>query len=334
MITATNATKRFEDITAVDHICAEVKDGSVYGLIGSNGAGKSTFLRMLAGILQPDEGTVQIDGKDIFENIAMKERFFFISDEQFFFPNSTPKEMKNYYKRFYSKFDEARYRKLMNGFGLDENRKLRTFSKGMKKQVSVICGVCSGTDYLFCDETFDGLDPVVRQTVKSLFAEDVADRGLTPIIASHNLRELEDICDHVGLLHRGGILFSRDLDDMKLGMYKMQCIFPNPLPDSAWEGFDILHKEQRGSLYTITARGSREELLALGKQVFDEVKAAITPEAQQVITDNLGSFDKYLTAVIEDAVLHIKNEDPYLTLSGELLDGVTIGGAEDGVSRR
>ena len=232
MITATNATKRFEDITAVDHICAEVKDGSVYGLIGSNGAGKSTFLRMLAGILQPDEGTVQIDGADIFENIAMKERFFFISDEQFFFPNSTPKEMKNYYKRFYSKFDEARYRKLMNGFGLDENRKLRTFSKGMKKQVSVICGVCSGTDYLFCDETFDGLDPVVRQTVKSLFAEDVADRGLTPIIASHNLRELEDICDHVGL------------------------------PDSAWEGFDILHKEQRGSLYTITARGSREELLA------------------------------------------------------------------------
>ena len=150
----------------------------------------------------------------------------------------------------------------MNGFGLDENRKLRTFSKGMKKQVSVICGVCSGTDYLFCDETFDGLDPVVRQTVKSLFAEDVADRGLTPIIASHNLRELEDICDHVGLLHRGGILFSRDLDDMKLGMYKMQCIFQNPLPDSAWEGFDILHKEQRGSLYTITARGSREELLA------------------------------------------------------------------------
>lgn len=203
MITATNATKRFEDITAVDHICAEVKDGSVYGLIGSNGAGKSTFLRMLAGILQSDEGTVQIDGEDIFENIAMKERFFFISDEQFFFPNSTPKEMKNYYKRFYSKFDEARYRKLMNGFGLDENRKLRTFSKGMKKQVSVICGVCSGTDYLFCDETFDGLDPVVRQTVKSLFAEDVADRGLTPIIASHNLRELEDICDHVGLLHRG-----------------------------------------------------------------------------------------------------------------------------------
>lgn len=262
MITAENATKRFGNITAVDHVCAEVRDGSVYGLIGSNGAGKSTFLRMLAGILSPDEGAVRIDGADIFENIALKERFFFISDEQFFFPNSTPTEMKNYYKRFYRHFDEDRYRKLMAGFGLDENRKIRTFSKGMKKQVSVICGLCAGTDYLFCDETFDGLDPVVRQTVKSLFAEDVDSRGLTPVIASHNLRELEDICDHVGLLHRGGILFSRDLDEMKLGMFKMQCIFTGELPENAWEGFDILHLDRRGSLYTLTARGSREELLA------------------------------------------------------------------------
>ena len=234
----------------------------MYGLIGSNGAGKSTFLRMLAGILSPDEGAVRIDGADIFENVALKERFFFISDEQFFFPNSTPAEMKNYYKRFYRYFDEARYHKLMDGFGLDENRKIRTFSKGMKKQVSVICGICAGTDYLFCDETFDGLDPVVRQTVKSLFAEDVESRGMTPVIASHNLRELEDICDHVGLLHRGGILFSRDLDEMKLGMFKLQCIFTGTLPENAWQEFDLLRLEQRGSLYTLTARGSREELLA------------------------------------------------------------------------
>lgn len=261
MITAENATKRFDTVTAVDHVCAEVHNGSVYGLIGSNGAGKSTFLRMLSGILQPDEGVVRIDGADIFENVALKERFFFISDEQFFFPNSTPADMKNYYKQFYRYFDEDRYRKLMDGFGLDENRKIRTFSKGMKKQVSVICGICAGTDYLFCDETFDGLDPVVRQTVKSLFAEDVENRGLTPVIASHNLRELENICDHVGLLHRGGILFSRDLDEMKLGMFKMQCIFTGELPENAWEGFDLLHLDKRGSLYTLTARGSREELL-------------------------------------------------------------------------
>lgn len=262
MIELSHVTKTFGGKKALDELSLRVPQGAVYGLIGSNGAGKSTFLRMLAGILQPDEGTVQIDGADIFENIAMKERFFFISDEQFFFPNSTPQDMKNYYRRFYDKFDEQRYFKLMSAFGLDETRKIRTFSKGMKKQVSVICGVCSGTDYLFCDETFDGLDPVVRQAVKSLFAEDVAERGLTPVIASHNLRELEDICDHVGLLHRGGILFSRDLDEMKLGMYKVQCIFASPLPEDAWDGFDLLKKEQRGSLYTIIARGDREELMS------------------------------------------------------------------------
>ena len=170
--------------------------------------------------------------------------------------------MMEYYSVVYERFDKARFHKLMGNFGLDEKRKIHTFSKGMKKQVSVICGVCSGTDYLFCDETFDGLDPVVRQAVKSLFAEDVSERGLTPVIASHNLRELEDICDHVGLLHRGGILFSRDLDEMKLGMYKVQCIFGAPLPEDAWNGFDLLKKEQRGSLYTITARGERDELMA------------------------------------------------------------------------
>lgn len=261
MIKAENATKRFGDLTAVDHVSAEIVDGSVYGLIGTNGAGKSTFLRMMAGVLLPDEGTVRIDDTDVFDNVAIKERFFFISDEQFFFPNSTPAEMKNYYKQFYRYFDEDRYHKLMSGFGLDENRKIRTFSKGMKKQVSVICGVCAQTDYLFCDETFDGLDPVVRQTVKSLFAEDVESRGMTPVIASHNLRELEDICDHVGLLHRGGILFSHDLDDMKLNMFKVQCIFIEQPPEEAWKDMDILHRDQRGSLHTLTMRGSRDELM-------------------------------------------------------------------------
>lgn len=260
MITAIDATKRFGDVTAVDHVCAEIRDGSVFGLIGSNGAGKSTFLRMLAGILSPDEGAVRLDSADIFENVELKNRCFFISDEQYFFSNATPREMKDFYKANYRYFDEARYHKLMDGFGLDENRKIRTFSKGMKKQVSVICGLCAGTDYLFCDETFDGLDPVVRQTVKSLFAEGVMERGLTPVIASHNLRELEDICDHVGLLHRGGILFSRDLDEMKLGMFKMQCAFAAPLPEDAWADFDLVRIEQRGSLVTLTARGAREEL--------------------------------------------------------------------------
>lgn len=260
MIRTDKATKRFGSLLAVDHVDTEIHNGSVFGLIGSNGAGKSTFLRMLAGILAPDEGSIQIDGADVFENTALKQRCFYISDEQFFFANSTPDDMKNYYKAIYPTFNEQRYRELMDGFGLDPNRKIRTFSKGMKKQVSVICGISACTDYLFCDETFDGLDPVARQTVKGLFAGDVADRGLTPVIASHNLRELEDICDHVGLLHRGGILFSRDLDDMKLGIHKIQFILRQPLEGDPFAGIEILKQEQRGSLYTITARGSREQL--------------------------------------------------------------------------
>lgn len=190
MIRSTDATKYFGTLCAVDQVNAEIHDGSVFGLIGSNGAGKSTFLRMLAGILKPDKGSVTIDGQDIFENTALKQKCFYISDEQYFFSSSTPEEMKRYYSLLYPKFDHGRYQHLMKAFDLDEHRKIRTFSKGMKKQVSVILGVCAGTDYLFCDETFDGLDPVVRQAVKSLFAEDVTERGMTPVIASHNLREL------------------------------------------------------------------------------------------------------------------------------------------------
>lgn len=267
MIRTQNATKRFGDILAVDHVNTEIQNGSVFGLIGSNGAGKSTFLRMLAGILAPDEGQVEIDGTPVYENIALKKECFYISDEQYFFANCTPDEMKNYYKCLYEHFDEARYKTLMQGFGLDGNRKIRTFSKGMKKQVSVICGVCSGTAYLFCDETFDGLDPVVRQTVKGLFAGDVVERGMTPVIASHNLRELEDICDHVGLLHRGGILFSRDLDDMKLGLHKMQIILRTPIAEETFAGIDVLKTERRGSLYTVTARGTSAELEARMRQL-------------------------------------------------------------------
>ena len=260
MITATEATKRFDDITAVDHINATIRDGSVFGLIGSNGAGKSTFLRMVAGVLQPDEGDIHIDGTSIYENPAVKARCFFISDEQYFFQNSTPAEMRDFYRMMYPAFDTGRFRKLMMAFDLDENRKIRTFSKGMKKQVSVICGVCAGTDYLLCDETFDGLDPVARQAVKGIFAEDVVERGLTPIVASHNLRELEDICDHVGLLHRGGILFSRDLDDMKLGIHKAQIIFREQPPAELFPGMEVLRAEQRGSLYTYTVRGARDQV--------------------------------------------------------------------------
>lgn len=263
MIQAVNLTKRFDDIVAVDHINATIKGGCVFGLIGTNGAGKSTFLRLMSGVLKPEEGHVTIDGHEVFENTEAKRRFFYISDEQFFFSNATPEEMLRYYRAIYQRFDEARFHKLMSSFGLSEKRKIHTFSKGMKKQVSVICGICAGTDYLFCDETFDGLDPVMRQAVKSLFAADMADRNLTPIIASHNLRELEDICDHVGLLHKGGILLSRELDDMKLNIHKLQCVLQPGMSAEDLVALDKLNIEQRGSLITLVVRGTREEVEAI-----------------------------------------------------------------------
>ena len=260
MLKAVNLTKKFDDLVAVDHINAEIKSGSVFGLIGTNGAGKSTFLRLAAGILKADGGHVTIDGEEVFENIKAKKKFFYIPDDAHFFSNASPLDMMEYYSVVYERFDKARFHKLMGNFGLDEKRKIHTFSKGMKKQVSLLLGLCTGTKYLLCDETFDGLDPVMRQTVKSLFANDIEERNLTPVIASHNLRELEDICDHVGLLHKGGMLLSKDLDDMKLNIHKIQCVLPAGVGSSDLQGIDIIKTEQRGSLLTLTVRGKREEI--------------------------------------------------------------------------
>ncbi len=262
MIEAKNVSKAFGGIQAVDNVSVTIKEGSVFGMIGTNGAGKSTFLRMAAGVLKPDEGSITLDDMPVYENPAAKQEFFYISDDQYFFANTTPKELMRYYSVVYPKFDMVRAKKLLDQFGLDEKRKVATFSKGMKKQLSVICGICANTKYLFCDETFDGLDPVMRQAVKSIFAQEIQERGMTPVIASHNLRELEDICDHVGLLHRGGVLLSRDLEDMKINIHKVQCAFRpdnNEIEDVLGQ-LDIIKTETRGSLYTITARGASDEI--------------------------------------------------------------------------
>lgn len=259
MIEAIQVSKQFDDIQAVDHVSAKIIEGNVFGLVGTNGAGKSTFLRMLAGILKADSGSIKIDGMEVYENVKVKELFYYISDDQYYFGNATANDLKNYYKIMYRNFDKDRFDKLISQFGLDPKRKVNTYSKGMKKQLSVICGISANTKYLFCDETFDGLDPVMRQAVKSIFAKEVSERNMTPIIASHNLRELEDICDHIGLLHKGGILLSKDLYDMKSSIHKLQCVFKSEI-DLATElnDLNIIKVDKRGSLYTLTVRGEYE----------------------------------------------------------------------------
>ena len=261
MIETMNVTKTFDGIVAVDDVSLTIEEGKVFGLIGTNGAGKSTFLRMLAGILVPTSGEIIIDNKPVFENPECKKDFFYISDESFFFMNAAPDEVERFYEANYPKYDRERYEKLMERFGLDRKRKISTFSKGMKKQLSIIYGLSAMTKYIFCDETFDGLDPVMRQGVKSLFAADMAERDFTPIIASHNLRELEDICDTVGLLHKGGMLMSEDLDEVKGDIHKVQIVFPKDYDSEALiSRLKVLENEQRGSLYTLIVRGKEKEI--------------------------------------------------------------------------
>ena len=275
MIETRNVSKRFDQIEAIKDISANMEDGTVFGLVGTNGAGKSTLLRMIAGVIKPDEGEILVDGEPVYENEAVKKNVFYISDEQYFFPSATPEQMRKFYAGIYEEFNNDRFYELMGKFNLATDRRIMTFSKGMKKQLSVILGICANTKYLLCDETFDGLDPVMRQAVKKLFAADMADRNMTPVIASHNLRELEDICDHVGLLHKGGILFSRDMDEMKLNIHKVQCVFANDEQRTKFEeALSILTSDQRGSLYTYTVRGQVEELeeqIEATEMIFSEI---------------------------------------------------------------
>ena len=219
---------------------------------------------MVAGVLEADAGEIAIDGLAVFDNMEAKRKIYFIADEPYFFANSNAVNIQKYLSAIYPEFAVEDFYTYLVNFGLDKKRKINTYSKGMKKQLALICGVCSNTKYLLCDETFDGLDPVMRQGIKSIFAGEMERRGMTPVIASHNLRELEDICDHVGLLHKGGVLLSKDLEDMKCNIQKVQCVFKtNEDEAKVIASLDIMKNEKRGSLNTLTVRGNKAEILAI-----------------------------------------------------------------------
>lgn len=262
MIEIKNVSKSFGEIQAVSQVSLTLKEQNVFGMLGTNGAGKSTLLRMMAGVMRPDEGEILIDGENVWDNPEAKRKIFYISDDQFFFPNTTAEKMADVYSVYYPGFDRRRFMKFLLRFGLDGERKIQTFSKGMKKQLSLLLGICANVSYLLCDETFDGLDPVMRQGIKGIFAKEIDEKGLAPVIASHNLRELEDICDHIGLLHKGGVLLSKDLEDLKWNLHKIQCVLPEELDESLKESLDILSMTRRGKLLTLTVRGSEEEILS------------------------------------------------------------------------
>ena len=259
MIKIESVTKYFGDVCSLDEVALQIPDGSIFGLIGSNGSGKSTLLRAMSGIFSVEEGGILYDGFDIWENTEQKAKLVYLSDEPYFLPHSSIEDMRNLFSSLYSTFDNEKFDKLLNLFGLPLRPKINTFSKGMQKQTSVLLGLSVCPKYLFCDETFDGLDPVMRHLVKRILMEDIAERGTTVVIASHNLRELEDICDHVALLHKGKLLFQRELDDMKLTIQKIQAVFTEENAEEKLRELPLLNLERRGSMFTIVARGTREE---------------------------------------------------------------------------
>ena len=259
MIEIRNCSKAFGEIHAIDHVSMEIGERQIFGLVGTNGAGKSTLLRMAAGVIKPDEGEILVDQEPVYENEKIKQQIFYISDGGYFPQGYTVADLKDFYREYYPDFMTDRYSKLMDQFHLDEKRRISSYSKGMKKQLLVIMGISAGTKYLLCDETFDGLDPVMRQAVKSLFVSEIMNRDFTPVIASHNMRELEDVCDHVGLLHKGGILLSRELEDMKFHIHKIQCVLKEGMTADDLKGLQILSQEGRGRLLTLTVRGTKQE---------------------------------------------------------------------------
>ena len=262
MIDVKGLTKRFGTVTALDNISFQVDSGSIFGLVGSNGAGKSTFLRTAAGIYRPDAGSVLIDGGEPFENLSVKENVCFISDYPFFPRTATLLDMADLFSHTYPHWDKERFAYLCSCFPLDTKQRILNMSKGMQRQAAILCALGARPTHLLLDEIFDGLDPVMRQLLKRILSGEVSDRGMTVVIASHNLRELEDICDHVGLFHRGGVIFDRELDDLKLGISRVQAVF-RPMPDrSVFDRFNLVTLRTQGSLVDFVARGSQEEILA------------------------------------------------------------------------
>ena len=279
MIEVKNAVMQFDGKNALDGITLSIPEGCAYGLLGSNGAGKSTLLRLLSGIYRPASGEVRIDGNEVFDNAAMKERVFFINDETVQFNNMTLTDMKNYFKRFYGTFSEELWQKLYKTLNLPLKKRLNTFSKGMKRQAVVICGIACKTPYLFLDEAFDGLDPTMRIIVKQMLIDAMMDTGLTVIFSSHNLGEIDEFCDRVGLLHAGKVVFDRELDSVKGNVFKIQTAFDAPVTKESFSGIDVLHIENTGSITHLIVRGEREKVRAavekLSPKLYDEVPLSL-----------------------------------------------------------
>lgn len=259
MIKISNLNKSYGNKKVLENLNCNIKTNCIYGLIGANGAGKSTLLRIINDVFRRDSGTILIDDKEVENNSELKQKLAFLPDDLYFFSNYTMLDMAKFYEAMYKKFDMKYFKELAEILKLDINAKVDSFSKGMKRQVALICTLATNADYMFFDETFDGLDPVVRNLMKRIIAKQMETKCTTIIMTSHNLRELEDICDNLGLLYKGGILFESDIDSLKTNMFKVQISLKEDFDESSFKELEILNFKKTGSVAKIIVKGEKEE---------------------------------------------------------------------------
>lgn len=287
MIEVKNVYKSFDGFCALNDLSLNVPSGAVYGLVGPNGAGKTTIIRHLTGVYRPDCGSVSYDGQPVYENLSIKRRMFCIPDDLYLQGNQTIREMMHFFGNLYPSFDKQRYEQLKDVFSLDEKQPMRRFSKGMQKQAAFWLAVCCKPDYLILDEPVDGLDPVMRRQVWGLLMDDAAEREMTVLVSSHNLRELEDVCDHVGIMHAGKMLLERSLDQLQENIVKVQLVSDAPLP----EKLNVLHEQQTGRIRTLIVRGKQNEVTALLAKT-DPVLCDLLPlSLEEIFIYELGGVD-------------------------------------------
>lgn len=260
MIKAENVTKTFDGFKALDNLSLNVKKGSVYGLIGPNGAGKTTFIKSLMGIYRTDSGSISVKGEEIYENTPLKQKIIYISDDLFFFTTYSIMEMAKYYAAIYKDWDWEIFEKLKSIFKIDVKRKCRRLSKGMQKQVAFWLGICTRPEIMVLDEPVDGLDPVMRRNTWAILLQEVAERGMTVLVSSHNLRELEDVCDEVGIMFDGKVVLEKSLDDVKGEIHKLQIAFKGETPKELNKELNILHSSKFGSVETHIIRGKIDDI--------------------------------------------------------------------------
>ncbi len=298
MIEVVNLIKEFDDLEALKGVNLHVNKGSIYGLLGSNGAGKTTLLKTLAGIYKDDKGQVTIDGDRIFENEALKQRVIFIPDHLFYFSSYTIEDMAKFYREVYSNWNEDRYRSLQSVFKLDFNKKIHKLSKGMQRQVAFWLSLSITPDVMILDEPLDGLDSVMRQKVKNLLIQEVAEREMTIIISSHNLRELEDLCDHIGILHKGELVLEKELDDLKQDIHKIQVVFKEPSSRDALKELNILYQEERGSVLLFIARGNKEKILSCFKKLQPVILDILPLTLEEIFIYEMGDIGYAIENII------------------------------------